>query len=138
MPKARSLFLAAMLAFVLITGCEKESTTTPSTDARAAFIGYWSVKESWVKYSYESSIAADTTSKTGVLIYNFAGIGFSYAPAKALISGNTITLDPNEVIGNGLVVNGSGILSGNSTINWIYTINDGADLKHVTSTFSKH
>lgn len=138
MHRSRSLFIPAMIAFLFLAGCQKESTTTSTSDARAAFIGNWSVQESWMKYSYEARIAADTTSKTGVLIYNFAGIGLSYAPAKALVSGNTITLDANEVIGNGLVVNGSGVLSGNSTINWIYTINDGADLKHVTSTFSKH
>ncbi|MEI8005249.1 MAG: hypothetical protein WCI48_03510 [Bacteroidota bacterium] len=138
MQLVRNLFLLAVLALLLITGCQKESTTTPSSDARAAFTGNWSVAETWVKYSYEARIAADTNSKTGVLIYNFAGIGLSYPPAKALVSGNTITLDPNEVIGNGLVVNGSGVLSGTSTINWTYTINDGADLKHVTSTFTRH
>ena len=138
MQKARTLFISSMLAFLVFTGCQKESTTTPSSDARTAFIGNWSVQETWVKYSYEARIAADTTSKTGVLIYNFAGIGYSYPPAKALVSGNTITLDPNEIIGNHVVINGSGVLSGTSTINWSYTLNDGADLKHVTSTFTRH
>jgi hypothetical protein len=138
MQKVRSLFIIAMLAFLVITGCQKESSTTPSSDARTAFIGNWSVQESWVKYSYEARIAADTTSKTGVLIYNFAGIGYSYPPAKALVSGNTITLDPNEIIGDNLTVNGSGILSGTSIIKWSYTINDGATLRQVTSTFTKH
>jgi hypothetical protein len=138
MQKVKIFFIPAILAFLVITGCQKESPTTPSSDARTAFIGNWSVQETWVKLSYEARIDADTTSKNGVLIYNFAGIGYSYPPAKALVSGNTITLDPNEIIGSDLVVNGSGILSGATTIRWSYTINDGATLRQVTSTFTKH
>jgi UDP-3-O-[3-hydroxymyristoyl] glucosamine N-acyltransferase len=72
-----------------------------------------------------------------VLIYNFADIGYSYLPAKALVSGNTITLDPNQVIGGGLTINGSGAITGTSTINWNYTISDGATLRHVVSVYSK-
>ena len=78
MQKVRPLFILAMLASLVITGCQKESTTTPSSDARVAFIGNWSVQESWVKLSYEARIASDTNSKTGVLIYNFADSEIAY------------------------------------------------------------
>lgn len=37
-----------------------------------------------------------------------------------------------------LVVNGSGTLSGTSTIQWSYTISDGANQRQVSSTYSKH
>ncbi len=137
MQKVKALVFTAMLAFLVFAGCQKENGTTPSSDARSAFTGNWSVQESWVKLYYEVSISADTSSKAGVLISNFAGIGLSYKPAKALVSGNTITLDPNQTIGNGLVVNGSGTLSGNTVIHWNYTISDGATLRQVSATYTK-
>ena len=138
MKKVKAIIYTAALVFMVLTGCQKESSTTEISDPRAAFIGNWGVQETWVKLTYEVTVAADTTSKTGVLIYNFADIGFSYRPAKALVSGNTITLDPNEVIGDGLVVNGSGLLSGTSAIHWNYTINDGATQRQVSSTYTRH
>jgi hypothetical protein len=138
MQKVKALVFTAILAFLISAGCQKENSTTPSSDARSAFTGNWSVQESWVKLYYEVSISADTNSKEGVLIYNFAGIGLSYKPAKALVSGNTITLDPNQTIGNGLVVNGSGILSGTAVIHWNYTISDGATLRQISATYTKY
>ena len=138
MKKIQALVFLVLLSCLLFYGCGKESSPAPSSDARAAFIGNWSVQETWVKLNYEVIITADTSSKMGVLLYNFADIGFSYAPAKALVSGNTITLDPNQSIGDNLVVNGSGTISGTSAINWSYTISDGATQRQVSSTYSKH
>ena len=138
MQKVKVIYIPAILAFLVFTGCQKENTVTPSSDARAAFTGNWGVQETWVKLSYEASISADTSSKMGVLIYNFADIGFSYQPAKALVSGNTVTLDPNQTIDDGLIVNGAGTLSGTSVIHWSYTISDGATLRQVSSTYTKH
>jgi len=138
MQKVKVVALMALLTCMVFTGCQKDNSTTPASDPRAAFIGNWGVQESWVKLSYEVTISVDTSSKMGVLIYNFALIGFSYPPAKALISGNTITLDPNQVIGDGLEVNGSGTISGTSTISWSYTVSDGATLRQISSVYSKH
>jgi len=137
MIKFKVIVFLSGLAFLVFTGCQKENSPTPSSDARAAFMGNWGVQESWVKLSYEVTVSADTSSKMGVLIYNFADIGFSYHPAKALVSGNSITLDPNQLIGDGLIANGSGTLSVSSVIHWNYTINDGATLRQVSSTFTK-
>ncbi len=138
MKKIQALVSLAFLFCLFIHGCDKESSPTPSSDARAAFTGNWSVQETWVKLNYEVIITADTSSKMGVLLYNFADIGFSYPPAKALVSGNTVTLDPNQTIGDNLAVRGSGTISGSSPIIWSYTISDGATLRQVSSVFSKH
>ncbi|TRZ70152.1 MAG: hypothetical protein D4R97_08730 [Bacteroidetes bacterium] len=137
MEKIKVKVFTALMFFLIFSGCQKDSSPAPSTDARVAFLGNWGVQETWVKLSYEVTITADTNSKTGVLIHNFAMIGFSYPPAKALVSGNTITLDPNQVIGNGLVVNGSGSLSGTTVIHWSYTISDGATQRDVSSTYTR-
>ncbi|MCX6284509.1 MAG: hypothetical protein NTW31_09775 [Bacteroidetes bacterium] len=138
MKRVKALVFMVLLSCLSFSGCEKESGPAPSSDARAAFLGNWSVQETWVKLSYEVIVSADTSSKMGVLIHNFADIGFSYAPAKALVSGNSITLDPNQVIGDGLVINGSGTISGTSAIHWSYTISDGATQRQVSSIYSKH
>jgi hypothetical protein len=129
--------LMILISCLIYSGCQKDDSTQVSSDARTLFLGNWSVSETWTKLSYEVNITADTTSKMGVLIYNFADIGYAYLPAKALVSGNSITLDPNQVIGGGLTINGSGIITGNSPINWIYTISDGATLRHVVSIYTK-
>lgn len=138
MQKVKVILFPILLVFLLTTGCQKDNSETPGSDARATFLGNWGVQENWVKLSYEVTISADTSSKAGVLIYNFADIGFSYRPAKALISGNSITLDPNQVIGDGLTVNGSGTLSGTSVIRWNYTISDGATQRQVSSTYTRN
>ncbi|MEI7490394.1 MAG: hypothetical protein WCK92_03285 [Bacteroidota bacterium] len=138
MKKIKALAFPVLLSCLLFCGCGKEISLAPSTDSRAAFLGNWSVQETWVKLNYEVIITADTSSKMGVFLYNFADIGFSYAPAKALVSGNTITLDPNQSIGDNLVVRGSGTITGTSVINWSYTISDGATQRQVSSVFSKH
>jgi hypothetical protein len=138
MKTRNAIALMLLISLFSLSGCEKDSSSSETTVSRSTYVGNWSVQETWVKFSYEARIEADSKSSSGVLIYNFAGIGTSYPPATALVSGNTITLDPNQTIGDGLVVNGSGTLSGTTSIKWNYTINDGATLIHVTSTFTKH
>lgn len=138
MNKAKTYLLLACAALLAFAGCAKDTTTEPSTDSRAAFLGSWNAVEHDVKYAFVAVITAEPNSTSGVLISNFAGIGTSYAPARAIVSGNTITLDPGQVIGNGLVVNGSGTISGGTAIHWNYSISDGANLRQVVSTYTKN
>ncbi|MDP1623975.1 MAG: hypothetical protein Q8M08_16750 [Bacteroidales bacterium] len=119
---------------VVFAGCTKDEDTTPSS--RDAFLGKWSVTETWTKLSYEVTISADPSSSNGVFIYNFAGTGSSSVPAGAVVEGTSINLDANQVIGTGLKINGSGILSG-TKISWNYTLNDGATLINAVATYTK-
>ena len=128
------LFLVLTAA---LTGCVKDSSTPPDTGAaRDAFIGNWSVKEIYTRLNYEATVIADPTSTNGVLISGFAGTLPTDPYAGALVTGTKITLDSNQVIGDGLKINGSGVLSGN-TINWNYTIDDGATLRHAVAIYTK-
>jgi hypothetical protein len=130
-------FLAAFLLLTtIISGCTADSPTPPSGDARDTYVGSWSVSETELKLSYEVSIEIDTSSSTKVFIYNFANIGTA-DPAVAVVSGNTITLVSDQVIGDGLIINGGGALSGSSKITWAYTLNDGATLHHLSAIYSK-
>lgn len=128
--------LALMTIFVL-PGCQKDSTTIPSGDSRSAFLGNWGGSDTELKFYYNAVITSDTTSATGVQIRNFGGIGNSYPPAKARVSGSTITLNLDQVVGDGLILNGSGVISGTTVINWKYTLFDGATLRKFTSVFTR-
>ena len=130
--------LIIVLAFLGIglTSCEDDPGPAP-TDARDAFAGNWSVTEMETKLTYEVNIELDPQAQNGgVFIYNFANAGSSSAPAYAFVSNTTITLEVNQVIGDGWIINGSGTLSG-SMINWPYTLNDGANLHHISAIYSR-
>jgi hypothetical protein len=126
--------ISFLILFTVFTGCEKGSTTTDAT--RDSYLGEWMVSESSTKSSYQVTITADPNSANGVLIACFANTLPTDPFAGAVVSGTTITLDENQVIGDGLKIAGSGSLSG-KTITWNYTINDGADLTHVVAIYSK-
>jgi hypothetical protein len=118
-----------------LSGCTKDSST-PVTGTRDAFLGKWSVSETWTKLAYEVTISADPNSSGGVFIYNFANTGSSSMPAGAAIDGTSIILDANQVIGDGITINGSGNLSG-TRITWNYTLNNGADLINAIAVYTK-
>jgi hypothetical protein len=108
--------------------------TTPDTGTRSAFLGKWLVTPT--KLTYEVNITADPNSSDGVFISNFAAMGTSSVPASAYVNGNMIILDADQVIGDGVTVNGSGSLSGTRII-WNYTLFDGADLIQVSETYTR-
>jgi hypothetical protein len=133
MKRFNIIFIFGLLALALaLTGCTKDDTT-PDSD-RSAYLGKWNVTPT--KLTYEVTISEDPNSPNGVFISNFALIGSTYPPASAEVNGSSIVLDANQVIGDGLVVSGSGVLSGNK-ITWNYTIFDGADLTNVSETYTR-
>lgn len=130
----RILITLALLASLMVfRSCTDEEVPAPET-GRKAFLGKWNVSP--VKLTYEVNIVEDPNSSDGVFIQNFALIGYSFPPASAVINGSTIVLDPDQVIGSGLTVNGSGVLSGNRIV-WNYTTFDGADLTQVTEVYTR-
>jgi hypothetical protein len=54
----------------------------------------------------------------------------------AKLSGLTLSI-PNQTV-DGFAITGSGTISSNyKTINWTYTVNDGAEVDHATAVYSK-
>jgi hypothetical protein len=138
--KSRYFLAALWLLFAsqLFVACTGESNPDPSpTDARTAYLGRWSVNETWTKLTYVVTISSDPNSTNGVFISNFANTGSAGVAAGASVSGNNITLDPNQTIGDGWIINGSGTMSGTTKINWNYTINDGANLINAVAIYTK-
>jgi hypothetical protein len=132
--------LTAIVVLVVLTwiGCTQEDTPGPNqTDARTKFLGQWMVNETWTDLTYEVTITSDPNSSNGVFIKNFGNVGNNYPPAGASVNGNNIYLDPDQVIGDGIIINGSGSMSGTTKINWGYTMNDGATLITATAVYAK-
>ncbi len=136
--KRLNVYIFTLAAFLWIgfSSCENDPEPSP-TDPREAFAGVWLVTETETKLTYEVTVALDPQALNGrVFISNFANSGSTSNPANAYVSGATITLGINEVIGDGWIVNGSGILSG-STIIWPYTLDNGADLLHLSAIYTR-
>ncbi len=128
------ILLVTVVSF--LSGCAKDSSTTTITSTgRDAFLGSWSVTESHTKLTYDATISADPNSANGVLISGFAGTVKTGPSAGAVVSGTKITLDADQII-EGLKYNGGGTLSG-KTINWNYTIDDGANRITAVATYTK-
>lgn len=120
-------------AVLLFPSCNKDNGTTPEI-TRNSLVGKWLVTETQKKITYEVTISLDT-SKTGVLINNFAA-GGPNVNAIAYFSGTTLTLPTDELLANGWIVNGRGTVSTNR-IDWPYTVHDGATLNSYQSVFTK-
>ena len=127
---------AMLLIIIVFSGCTKDSDTTPNTTSRDAFIGTWTVSETWTKQSYEVKIYADPNSSNGVFITNFGNAGLDSTPAGAEVNGNSIVLDANQYISVELKINGSGTLSG-TKINWNYTLDYGANVIQAVAIYTK-
>ena len=107
------IFASTILLILGLSSCTDQDPTPAPADPRQAFIGVWSVTESELRLTYEVDIQLDPKSQNGgVYIYNFANAGSGSNPAYAFVSGNTISLEVNQIIGDGWIINGSGILSG--------------------------
>lgn len=136
----RTISYAVINLALLMIGFSACTTDDPSpapTDPRQAYLGVWGVNETETRLTYEVNIQSDPQSQNGgVFIYNFANAGSSSNPAYAYVSGNTINLEINQVIGDGWIINGSGTLSA-SKINFPYTLNDGATLHYISAIYTR-
>ncbi len=138
MKRFRTFSTVILPAFLLILSrCTTDTPSPTPADPRDSFVGTWMVSESGQKNTYQVVITLDPASSTNVLISNFAASGSSGNPAVAVVSGTNITLISNQVIGDGWVINGGGALSGSNKINWTYTLNDGANLYHLTAVYTR-
>jgi hypothetical protein len=130
-----SFFLLAMI-FLSLTSCTKTDTNSGSSNDRDKFLGTYSVHEIHTKSDFEVTIKADPNESSRVLIDNFANL-LPGNQATAYISGNSITLDANQSVGNMTNISGSGLMSGTTKITWSYTMTDGATRIDATATYTK-
>ena len=117
-------FLIPIIALV-ITGfpaCLPEDDGDPFNDPRDKFIATWKVAENCTRGNYSSTISADPSNSSQVLISNFGNPGPGYDPAVGLVVGSTVFVS-SQTIGESWTVSGEGIYdTGSNTISWTYSL----------------
>ncbi|HPK04683.1 MAG TPA: hypothetical protein PK908_02190 [Bacteroidales bacterium] len=130
------LFIALML--VLFPACELIDVEPDTDDPRDKFIGTWKFNEDEKKKSdlafYSVLISKDPTNSAQVLLKNFGNLGNFYT-THGIVTTNRISVE-NQTVAS-IRIQGSGTYSSTGTMNWTYTINDGADEITFTATAEK-
>jgi hypothetical protein len=91
------------------------------------------VQESKKKLTYEVQITASPTNSAEVIINNFYNTGIK---PFAVITTSTITCPVQSFPSQQITINGAGTYS-SEKINWVYYVNDGADLDTITAVYSR-
>jgi len=131
-----SFFFIFLICISLVSCTKTDTNSTSSGDDRAKFIGTWGVHEIHNKSDYTVTILVDPNESSRVLIDNFANL-LTGNRATAYISGNSIILDVNQSVGGWTIINGSGTMTGTTTINWSYALSNGATRIDATATYTK-
>ncbi len=136
---SRLLILILIVPLLVHTGCEPDEYDDPDVDYRSRYTGNWMAEETSTQFpstiTYSVKIFKDADDDKKVLISNFYHLGNNPGDEVSTIVTSTSLTIPQQTV-CGLVINGSGLLSGN-TITWEYYVNDGADVDHVTGTYTK-
>lgn len=111
----------------------------PFADPIEKYLGSWKASESSTLfgpgYVYDVSIARNPSNSTEIMISNFYMQGVNER-ARALVTGNSLTILEQAICDGSILIKGSGQFSGGRiTLN--YTADDGADLDHVSATYSR-
>lgn len=122
---------------LLLVACTEDTDVIDPQDDRDAFLGTWNVDETCNRIPYQVTITKDPTNSSQVIINNFWLIGPDEKAPYAIVAGSNIVI-PQQNINNEekTIVKGSGVMNKN-TIEWEYTVNDGADLYTCTAIYEK-
>ncbi|MFC2111129.1 hypothetical protein ACFLQ5_01615 [Bacteroidota bacterium] len=139
MKKITKLFFTIIIiTTIMFSACDPDDED-PILNTSDYYVGTWLAEETSTLYpdpiTFTVEIKADAITEGQVFIYNFYHLGNADADkVTAITSSSSITISPQTVCNN--VINGEGTLSGNK-IMWSYYVNDGADIDHVISTYTK-
>jgi hypothetical protein len=132
------LYLLFILAAGFLTGCIDE-IDDPFADPVDKFLGNWKATETSTLYGpgyvYDVTITRNTSNSVEILISNFYMQGVQER-AKALVTGNTLTIVEQTICDGTITIEGSGKYV-SEKIELTYTALDGADLDQVTAIFSR-
>lgn len=134
--KNNKLIYLFMLAVTLVISSCTDETGITTGDDRDSFTGNWSCSEKSKEFG--NSIFAVSISKVGdndsISIRNFYNLGSNYA-ALGLVSGNAITIPFQSI--DGIMIQGSGLMSNSSKFELDYFTNDAGVKDTVADTFTK-
>lgn len=135
---SKSINFFGILFFVLfLVSCVEDSDIINPQDDRDAFLGTWNVDETCLRLPYQVTIVKDPTNSSQVIITNFWLMGPGEKAPYAIVAGSHIEIPQQNIFNDGnTIVKGSGELI-KKKIDWVYSINDGADLYSCTATYEE-
>ncbi|MFC1734091.1 hypothetical protein ACFL6I_27620 [candidate division KSB1 bacterium] len=124
--------------FYAFTNCKKDEDNDPDIDPRDKYVGTWLCTEDTpkknTKIAYTVTINLDPGNSSQILLYNFNLFGPS-ENVHGLVTNNVVTV-PVQTVSN-TTVDGKGNLIDNNTMNWLYYVNDGADIDTISAIYQK-
>ncbi|MCK4408131.1 MAG: hypothetical protein KAV44_10680 [Bacteroidales bacterium] len=130
-----AFFCLILIISFLACNPDKDDTADPG-DPRDKYLGTWNVNETCNKANYQATITKDPSHSAQVLISNFCNPGQGYAPAYALVVGNTINVE-SQIIGDNWTVSGSGSYKNENLIQWSYTLVIAGSGEDCTADYTK-
>lgn len=135
--KLTPIFLLILFAG-FFTSCIDE-IDDPFADPVEKYLGNWKASESSTLYGpgyvYDVSITRNPSNSNEILISNFYMQGWN-EKARALVTGNSITILEQAICDGSILIKGNGQFSG-GRITLTYTADDGADLDNVSATYTR-
>ncbi len=135
MKNNKFIYLVTIVVILIISSCTDETGITTGDD-RDKFTGNWSCSEK-SKVFGNSNYAVSITKigdNDSIAIRNFYNLGSTFS-AIGIVGGNAITIPFQNI--DGIVVQGSGLLSNNSKFELDYFTNDAGVKDTVADTFTK-
>lgn len=140
--KRWSIKLPLLLIFILtaFVSCTIDDPAEPDTDdIRDKFLGTWRFNETPaarnVDASYTVTISYDESNSSQVILRNFANAGGNFS-AYGIVTSSRITI-PAQEMAPGFEVEGSGLMTSSTSMNWEYTITAGGDEESFTALATK-
>lgn len=134
---ARPCFLFIIFLFIL-NSCTIDDTVDPQTgDDRDQFTGTWLFSETPAarNISYSVYISNDPSNSSQVLLRNMGNLGGSVS-AYGIATSSKIVI-PSQEAYDGVIIEGSGTVSGTDMMEWEYTITAGGDIESYSALATK-
>ncbi len=140
MKRNSKLLLLLLFGFMFsFVSCTDEDLDDLFGDPVEKFLGTWRCEEegsiSGGGWNYQVVISRNHQNSAEILIQNFNLQGDSET-ARALITGNNMTIPRQQICDDTIEIQGSGTFS-NGQVNFSYTTNTGATLESFTGRFYK-
>jgi hypothetical protein len=136
---SRLLLFFLLGSLISLSSCTDEDIDDLFGDPVEKFLGTWRCEEegsiSGGGWNYQVIITRNPDNSAEILIQNFNLQGNS-EQARALITGNTMTIPRQNICDDTIEIQGNGTFS-NEEITFSYTTNDGATLESFTGRFYK-
>lgn len=137
--KTMKKLLAFVLPILFLASCELEDTNE-FIDVRDRFVGDWNVQEASSttgESNYTVTISYDESDDTKVMISNFYNLGSSFSASGTLSTTNeeSLTVENQEL--DGFYIEGSGVMTSDSQLDFNFTADDGVEVDSLQATFIK-